>query len=170
MRRCLEGDRSAFDDIVRLHSPRVWRISRRLLIDPDMAEDVAQETFVRAWRYLRSFDQSRRLDAWLAGITVRQCRKANARLARRREAASRAAREAKGDATTPRGRIERAEMVERALGLLPLGQREVVVLRYLEGYSAVEIATGLGLRAGTVRKRLYDARRSLRELLSEEIR
>jgi RNA polymerase sigma-70 factor (ECF subfamily) len=145
------------------HYPGVYRYLLWLTGRPEVAEDLAQETFLRAWRYLDAFDDRGCLQVWLHGIARREFMRAH-----RRDPAP-ASLEAVGDVAAPAGSGEIGSLeIREALRKLPEEQREAVVLHYLEGHSSVEIARIVGAPEGTVRYRLAQARERLRRELGED--
>src|SRR5678815_2727093 len=83
--RAITGDRAAFEEIVLRHERRVLTLALRLLGTAEDAQDVAQEVFLRAFKYLRRFDTSKPLEPWLVRMTVNVCRRAGHRRTRNRE-------------------------------------------------------------------------------------
>src|SRR5215510_9029334 len=69
IRRAVDGDAAAWEALMRAHQEAVFRLAYLILGDPDDAEDVAQETFLRAWKHLKGFDSTRPLRPWLLSIT-----------------------------------------------------------------------------------------------------
>lgn len=162
-----------FDDIVAEHSTRVHRVVRRVISDPDMVADVVQETFIRAWRGIARFRGDSSVSTWLHRIAV------NTALTARRRAATARNRIAEFDddmmaESTPsidperRGEvIDLRRRLEAALEHLPPGQKTVVVLKDMEGWSHGEIATRLGITESAAKVRLHRAHRKLASLLEE---
>jgi len=159
------GDRSAFEGIYRLHAGRIYAICRRLTGSATEAEDLTQETFLRAWQRLPEPEPDRRLGAWLRRVAVNlACDGFRARRSRgtpelfddRTEA--RAVRQA-GPAAQPRGDLE-----EAILGL-PDGARTAFVLFDVYGYRHEEIAALTGMAVGTSKAQVHRARRLLRRAL-----
>lgn len=172
--RALGGDRGAFADLIRIHRPRVQRVALRIVGNPEDAEDVAQEAFVRAWSGLGRLREGARLGPWLLGITVHLSR--DFLRARGRRAEEAAARLLDADATGgpasrapgPRALTSAAELrarVDLAIAALPTQLRVPFVLRALEGQSFDDIASITGVRPATVRTQMVQARRALRRSL-----
>jgi len=165
VRRAQHGDVGAFEALYRAHVNRVYAVTLRLTGDPDLAQDLTQEAFVRAWRKLGSFRGESAFSTWLHPLAV------NVALSERR---SRRRREARVTTTDDLGGLERdatpaagghALDLERALGQLPEGAREVFVLHDVYGYTHEEIGGQLGIAAGTSKAQLHRARQLLREAL-----
>lgn len=157
----------AFAALVERHQEQVLRLARHLLRDSDAARDVAQDAFLRAFRSLASYKPELSFRSWLMKITVNAARDHQARRASWRlrpiEDASRIA--AAGDTAAE---VESAVLLDQVRGLvaeLSPREREVFVLRDLEGLEVEEIADVLGLEPPTVRRHLARARLRLRELL-----
>jgi RNA polymerase sigma-70 factor, ECF subfamily len=167
--RLKAGDPRAFEVFVVTHQHRVFSIALRMLGSRAEAEDIAQETFLRAHRAIGEFRGEARLGTWLYGIASRLClnRLASAprRLERGGDDALLRLPAPAGDAA---GALERSELeaaLQQAIAELPEERRIVVVLRDLEGLAYEEIATALGLELGTVRSRLHRARNDLKAKL-----
>ncbi len=147
--------RAPFESIVALHGARVWRVCRALLDEAD-ADDAWSETFLAALEAYPRLAHHERIEGWLVTIAHRKA----IDLLRRRsrlevgEVPDRAAPEASRDLD-----------LARALALLPLRQREAVVLHHLGGLPFIEVAAALGSSADAARRASSDGVRRLRELL-----
>lgn len=169
--RAGRGDAAAVQALVARKLPRVLTLAARLLNDPTEAEDVAQETFVRAWRQAPRWRPGQaRFDTWLHTVALNLCRD---RLRRRREvtAAEPPERPDPG-AGAEAGLIarERQARVAAALAELPERQREAVVLRTYQGLSQVDAAAALGVSVEAVESLVARARRALRVALADLVR
>ncbi len=167
--RLRAGDARAFEELVTAHQHRVYGVALRMLGNGAEAEDVAQETFLRAYRAIAGFRGEARLSTWLYGIAARLClnRLASGERRRVRQGEERLTRLATGEAD-PAARLEQSELetaLHRAIAELSDERRIVVVLRDLEGLSYEEIAAALDLEPGTVRSRLHRARMDLKDKL-----
>ena len=151
------------------HQHRVFSIALRMLGSRAEAEDIAQDTFLRAHRAIGDFRGEARLGTWLYGIAARLCLNRIASAPRRLERADDAALlRLPAPAADAAGALERSELaaaLQEAIAELPEERRIVVVLRDLEGLSYEEIAATLGLELGTVRSRLHRARNDLKAKL-----
>jgi RNA polymerase sigma-70 factor, ECF subfamily len=163
------GDRDAFDELVLRHHPAVIGLVRALTGGREDAEDLAQETFVRAWKSLRSFRGESSFRTWLHRVAINVIRTFHAREARmrrfvlpRREAPQEPASSAPPIDTD----LARRQIVERSLAALPEDLRVAVTLRDLQGLEYREIAEMLALPIGTVESRIFRARQRLRPLLA----
>jgi RNA polymerase sigma-70 factor (ECF subfamily) len=161
------GDRSAFAELVRRYHTNVIGVVYRLCGDPDLAEDAAQEAFVRAWLNLNTYRPLTPWRNWLYRIAV------NAALDMlRRERSTLALDDAPplhSDSPDPHAALEqkeREDLVRRAILTLPPASRAVLVLREYGGLSYREIAEALDIPLGTVMSRLSSARQHLREHLA----
>ena len=166
VRRAQAGDTAAFERLYRAHAPRVFALALRLTGDRAAAEELLQDTFVRAWERLGGFRGEATLASWLHRLTVTVLL-GEARSARRRDArAQRAAPPDPADTTVaaedaPLDRID----LERALATLPPGARLVFVLHDIEGWRHDEIARLTGNAPATMRAQLHRARHLLMERL-----
>lgn len=167
--RLRSGEARAFEELVVAHQHRVFGVAVRMLGNAAEAEDVAQETFLRAHRAVATFRGEAKLSTWLYGIASRLCLNrlgaGERRLARGGETELGRLAEPTADpaADLERGEVEQA--LHRAIAELPDDRRVVVVLRDLEGLSYEEIAAALNLELGTVRSRLHRARMDLKDKL-----
>ena len=160
------GDLQAFERLYRDHERRVFALCLRLSSNPELAEELTQEVFIRAWRKLGSFRGHSAFSSWLYPLTV------NVALTERRSRRRRLARvvptddvmtlEPKAPAPTPETGFD----LEKAMTRLPPGARRVFVLHDVEGRTHEEIASLLGLAPGTSKAQLHRARRLLREALA----
>jgi len=167
--RLKAGDTKAFEILVMTYQHRVFSIALRMLGSRAEAEDIAQDTFLRAHRAIGDFRGEARLGTWLYGIASRLCLNRLASAPRRLERADDAALlRLPAPAADAAGALERGELaaaLQEAIAELPEERRIVVVLRDLEGLSYEDIAATLGLELGTVRSRLHRARNDLKAKL-----
>src|SRR5205809_1979072 len=155
-----------FEAMLAESSMLVFRVAYGVLRNREDAEDVTQETFARAFARFRQLRDRDRFRPWLVRMTWRLA------INRQRADRRRALRE-QGHAAAPPVETtpdvlasrERAEQLWRAIDALPERLRLVIVLGAIRGYDIAEVASLLGLREGTVKSRLFTARRQLRELL-----
>jgi RNA polymerase sigma-70 factor, ECF subfamily len=163
--RCLRGDASAFEPLVARYQRVLFGVALRLVSDYEDARDVTQNTFIRAYEHLESFDPERRFFSWIYRIAVNES--LNLRRARRPQEGLAASLQVTGGQTAAVERRETAERVERALGQLSEEYREVVLLRYFADLSYAEIGEAVGIPEKTVKSRLFSARQRLAVLLGE---
>jgi RNA polymerase sigma-70 factor (ECF subfamily) len=156
VRAAAAGDVAAFDQLVRAYQQHVWRFLRRLLGDDGTAEDVAQETFLRLHRRLDSFGFQSKFSTWVLQIA----RNAGIDELRRRERRARLAASAPPAvvATDP---VDARVELDAALASLPVDMREALVLIEVFGLRYQEAGAALGVPAGTVKSRVFHARRRL---------
>jgi len=166
--RSRQGDLAAFEALARRYQSRVYGYALRIVGDIHEAEDLTQESLLRAYRSLARFDPTQRFVGWLFGIAAHVCRDCLRRRGRSREHTSEAAADARSD-RTPRDEAADAEergRVQQAVRSLPIKYREVIVLHYLEEMSYEEVAASLGIRPDAARRRALRAREMLRSRLS----
>ena len=163
IRRAQQGDAEAIRDLYRRYAPRVYAVVRRLAGDDQLAEDWAQEAWLRAFRALPNFRGEARFSTWLHRIAV------NSALHGKRWRERRVQREvAMPEAAEPRTRSEHVVLrlsLQRALDTLPEGMRQIIVLHDVEGYTHEEIGDLLGIAPGTSKSQLFKARARLRQWL-----
>lgn len=161
------GDDSAFTTIVSRYQPAVFRWALMFARDPDEAEDVAQEVFVRAHRQLSQYRSDGSLEAWLYAITRRAAyQMLRTRNRRSRLVLSPGARPSRDVYTTdPGGRVDReraAAVIREMFSELPPRQREIFDLIDLQGLTPAEVAERTGLKPVSVRANLFKARSTIR--------
>jgi len=171
VQRARAGDTRAFERLYREHVGKVYGLCLRMTRDPALAEDCTQEAFVNAWRALDRFETRSSLRTWLHRIAV------NAVLAKRRRVTpvlvGSEETDAEDEAVETEWTLEtplEVKEIETAIGELPDGARDVLVLYAIYGYSHAEAAQMLGLAEGTCKAQLHRARGLLRERLGVEVR
>lgn len=176
IRRAVQGDAVAFDRLVELYSPRVYALAYRLVDNPDDAQDIAQEAFLRVYHALPRYKAESAFSTWLYRIVTNACYDELKRRRRRPQpfTETETADDARADAL-PGGenpedatlRHERQRAVQQAIAALPEHFRVVLVLYDLQGFSYQEIADILRQHVGTVKSRLNRARNLLREKMRD---
>jgi RNA polymerase sigma-70 factor (ECF subfamily) len=177
-RSAARGDRRAFGQLVDLHKRTVYGLCFRLLRDAEDARDAAQESFVRAYAAVSTYDPAQPFAPWVLRIARNHCLDL---LRRRPPAAQRVELDAEPDEGAPRElpdpdavrgddaleRRQLAGLLERAVGELPPNYREVVHLFHVEHLSYKEIASTMDVPIGTVMTWLHRARGRLRVALED---
>jgi RNA polymerase sigma-70 factor, ECF subfamily len=163
--RACEGDPLAVRALYERHAPRVFAVIRRIAGDDDLAQDYAQDTWVRAVRALPTFRGEARFSTWLHRIAVNTALEG----ARREDRRDRWAGDMPEAVPAEPGLRDPllATRMEDALDRLPEGMRRVLVLHDVEGYTHEEIGGLLGVNPGTSKSQLFKARARMRELLHE---
>lgn len=180
--RTLAGEEAAFDELVRRHQSRVYHLAYRMCRHRDLADDWAQEAFVRAYDQLRRFDASRPFVPWLLKVATNVFLN-QARVKRPATLSLDAPDDAPfgGDeqplqladlAPTPAQTLEQREfsqLVNSAIAQLPDKYRLVILLRHMEEMEYDDIADAMQIPIGTVKTFLHRGRERLRELLEPVI-
>jgi RNA polymerase sigma-70 factor (ECF subfamily) len=173
VRRAQSGHRGAFDLLVRKYQGKVLSVARRYARHPQLAEDIAQETLIRAYRGLQQFRGDSSFYTWLYRITVNSARSEIAARQRDRGMVSLEGPRGTGmeensiyltDANTPELTAvadEIRDTVNTALDALPAEQRRAIGLREIDGLSYEEIAVATDTPLGTVRSRIFRARETI---------
>lgn len=171
IRQARGGDQAAWVNIVRRHQEPVFRLAYLRLGDADAAEDVTQETFIRAYRALSGFDPAHPLRPWLLHIALNLARNRQRALGRYLSALRRWALEVPvespglEDAAAVRGEaLELWQAVKR----LPALDQEVIYLRYFLDMPVEQAATALSVRPGTVKSRTHRALKRLRAVIERD--
>jgi RNA polymerase sigma-70 factor, ECF subfamily len=170
--RLRDGDRAAVETAYLAHHVAIRGFARRLVGDPAAAEDIVHETFVALPRAIRRFRGDASLRGFLIGVAANHSRRHLRSAMRRRRATERLAahqdtQPCAVDATDQLISRQLAGRLWAALDQLPLDQRVVFVLCEAEQRTSVEVAEIVGAPEGTVRTRLFHAKRKLREMLGE---
>jgi RNA polymerase sigma-70 factor (ECF subfamily) len=168
------GDIDAFTAIVEAYHARCVRFARAMLRNPDDAEDMVQETFVRLYRALPRYEERQRFESWLFQILGNCCRTANTAFQRH---ASRTTRDEEAVERVPslddpaaQFDHEWSEAVKRALAEVPEYNREFFLLHYIEGFSYEEVERMTGVKQSALKMRVKRASDQLRSRLTEETR
>jgi RNA polymerase sigma-70 factor (ECF subfamily) len=171
--RARGGDEAAYEEIVRMHQGIAFRTAYLLAGDAGLAEEAAQDAFVKAYRALARFRRGAPFRPWLLQIVANEARNRRRGAGRRAgaELRARAAEPSGGAAPSPETTVlddERRRRLFVALNELREEERLVVALRYVLDLSEAETAAALGVRPGTAKSRLSRALARLRERLEEE--
>jgi RNA polymerase sigma-70 factor (ECF subfamily) len=176
VQRTVAGDQKAFELLVIKYQRRIERLIGRMVRDVDLVEDIAQETFIRAYRALHQFRGEAQFYTWLYRIAVNTAKKALVDMKRDPTVSEAALRSADDDDETYRpgnepisdetpesvlAANEIAAAVNAAMEALPAELRQAVQLREIEGMSYEEIAEVMDCPIGTVRSRIFRAREAI---------
>jgi RNA polymerase sigma-70 factor (ECF subfamily) len=166
--RAQAGDRFAFGELAASCADRLFAVAARILRDPEAAGDVLQAVLVDIWRDLPSLRDPDRFDAWAHRMVVNRCR-AHFRSARRLPMTIGLV---PGDRSVADAQawVGNRDQLERAFARLSADQRAVLVLTYYRDLSVGQVAACLGVSAGTVKSRLFAARRAMRAGLEADER
>jgi len=167
------GNRSAFGELVVRYERRVLRVILQFVRDRDQADDLAQETFIRAYQRLDQFDPSRRFGPWLfrigVNLTLDYLRRRKRRGWWSLFSESNSDRPPEPPTVDPREALDLSQEVQRVLEQLPETYRTVIVLRDLENFSTSEIAAVLNRKEATIRWRLAEARTRFKQLWTKRL-
>ncbi len=167
-----QGNPEAFDAIVAEMRDRIYSLTLHALRDPGAAEDLAQETFVKAYRKLGTLKDPASCERWLYQIAVNLVRDHGRRKSLERRTLQALSHDV-AEELPPQAAADEAGALHRAiLGAvdeLPEHHREVFVMREIQGLSHAAIARALGIPEGTVWSRLSFARRALQQKLRKEV-
>jgi len=172
VKRVQDGDKRAFDVLVRKYQFKIVKLISRYVQDPSEALDVAQEAFLKAYRALPGFRGDSAFYTWLYRIAINTAKNHLVALGRRppiSDIDSQDAEQFAGESylkeyATPEGLLLRDEIEEtvfKAIDDLPEDLRTAITLRELEGLSYEEIAQAMGCPIGTVRSRIFRAREAI---------
>jgi RNA polymerase sigma-70 factor, ECF subfamily len=172
--RCLAGDQSAWDEIVRNHRRKVFNLAYKFVGRHDEAEDLTQDIFLRIFKSLHTFDRRANFQTWLISISRNLCidhyrsvRKERETMAREVDAADLMPVSGERGPDRQLEALDTKDLVRQALTMLPATLREAVMLRDLQEFSYLEIADKLGLPEGTVKSRINRGRLELARAISK---
>ena len=157
VRAAQDGDIDAFEAIVRRHQAAVYRVARRMLGSSADAQDVTQDTFVRAWRHLGRFRSDSAVSTWLYRIVTRRCLDLIA-TSRPTEHLDEDLQTSGTDPSENAEQRERLRAITHAIAMLPAEQRAALVLREFEALSYQDVADVLGTTVPAIKGRIHRAR------------
>ncbi len=166
IRRVRAGEHSAFDRLVHAYMRQAFQMAYRVVGQREDAEDLVQESFLAAFQYLDSFDETRPFGPWLMRIVLNRGANLRRARARRQMEPETDAESAAPSALEQSERREMREVLTRALATLSERQRLIVTMFDVDGLTSTEIGERLALAPGTVRWHLHEARRVLRGALA----
>ena len=165
---CLNSDQQAWEAIVRQYRRRVFNVAYKFVGRHDEAEDLTQEIFLKVFRALNTFDRRANFQTWLISISRNLCidhyrsvRKERETIDRHVDAADLSPAARGPDPLSTLQRLDRRELLRRAMLELPTALREAVLLRDIQEFSYQEIAQRLKLPEGTVKSRINRGRHEL---------
>jgi RNA polymerase sigma-70 factor (ECF subfamily) len=176
--RTVAGDQKAFELLVIKYQRRIQRLIGRMVRDVDLVEDIAQETFIRAYRALAQFRGEAQFYTWLYRIAVNTAKKALMELKRDPTVSENSFKSGQSDESDETSPLENelissetpdavlagkeiAQMVNAAMEALPEELRQAITLREIEGLSYEEISEAMNCPIGTVRSRIFRAREAI---------
>ena len=170
IRHAVDGDIAAWEALMRAHQEAVFRLAYLIVGDPDDAEDVAQETFLRAWKHLRGFDATRPLRPWLLSIASNLSSNRRRSAGRYFAALTRAFRDEPAPATVEDKSSEKSQADElwKAVQKLNMQDQQIVYLRYFLNLPIAEAAQVLQVAEGTIKSRLSRALEKLRDIINHD--
>ncbi len=172
VRATLHGETSAFGAIVERYWNMIVALALTKMSDPTEAEDVAQESFLKAYSHLHTLQKPSRLVGWLSKIAIQQCansvrRNVRCKIAFGCKATPIEELDDQSVKKNPAGLSEsQIHFVRHTVAQMPEKLRQLIIMRFVAGFSAVQIAEKLGKRPGTIRVMLHRAYNLLREDLA----
>lgn len=179
VRAVLDGDVNAFEMLVREYEKNVYNLALRMVGNSEDAADMSQEAFIKAYNSLNSFRGDSKFSVWLYRIVSNVCLDF-IRSRKRKQTVSLSVEDDNGedveldiadDTQSPERLMDKQltrDAVRRGLASLPPGQRQILLLREIQGLSYDEIAEVLNVEAGTVKSRIFRARKKLSAFLLED--
>ncbi len=183
VRKTLSGDKSAFDRLVKIASPRVFGIIHRFFHEKHQAEDIAQEVFIRAYKSLHTFAQEKPFTNWLSTITVRMCYKELKKEKNNPEKTETSLTSGSNSIIDylcfapaalnrmgPEKKLILKELTEKILIKLSAKERMILVLTEVEGKNIKEVSSLMGISTVNVKVSNYRARKNARKILNSLIK
>ena len=179
VRKVLQGDVNAFEKLVTEYEKAVYAIAQRMTGNPEDAADMTQETFIKAYNSLGSFRGDSKFSVWLYRIANNVCldflrsrsRKPTVSLSVEDDEGEESQLDVADESQSPELLLERGltrDAVRRGLDTLPPDYRQILLLREIQGLSYEEISSALGIDLGTVKSRIFRARKKLCTFLIED--
>lgn len=179
VRLAKKGDTDAFEQLVEMHSSRIYSIALRMVGNPTDAEDLAQEAFLRIWKGLEGFNMDAKFSTWAYRLTTNVCidylrkekKNNNVPLFTEDDEGEETELQIPDERYSPEQKMEQEQLrqsVEQAMNSLDPQYRQILTLRELGGLSYDEIARQLELKEGTVKSRIARAREHMRRLLTAD--
>ena len=180
VRRVVNGDHAAFEQLMRTHNRRLYRLARASLRDDAEAKDALQDAYLCAYRSMAQFRGEAALSTWLSRLVLNECLGRHRRSTRRQNVIPIVSSESNPDAVArvadplelpdkAFGRAQMRAVLERKVNELPENYRVVFVLRSVEKMSVEDTALALDIPPETVRSRHFRAKSLLRESLAQEV-
>ncbi len=161
-------DEQAWETLLQKHQEAVFRLAYLFMSDADEAEDIAQDTFLRAYRFIHTFDSSRSFRPWLLSITANLARNCLRSLRRYLGALQRFAHGEPQPVPSLRESEDEAQQLWEQIRRMRLEDQQVLYLRYFLELSDMEISVALSIPVGTVKSRLHRALGRLRSQMARE--
>ena len=175
----LDGDVNAFETLVKEYEKNVYNLALRMTGNSEDAADMSQEAFIKAYNSLSSFRGDSKFSVWLYRIVSNVCldylrsrtRKPTVSLSTENDDGEEVELDIADESQSPELLLDRSltrDAVRRGLASLPPDHREILLLREIQGLSYEEIAAALDLEAGTVKSRIFRARKKLSSFLIKD--
>ena len=175
----LDGDVNAYEALVKEYEKNVYNLALRMTGNSEDAADMAQEAFIKAYNSLTAFRGDSKFSVWLYRIVSNVCldflrsrsRKQTVSLSTENDDGEEVELDIADETHSPEQLLDRSltrDAVRRGLAALPPDHREILLLREIQGLSYEEIADVLGLEAGTVKSRIFRARKKLCSVLIKD--
>lgn len=179
IRAVLNGDVNAFETLVKEYEKNVYNLALRMTGNSEDAADMSQEAFIKAYNSLSSFRGDSKFSVWLYRIVSNVCldylrsrtRKPTVSLSTENDDGDEVELDIADETQSPELLLDRSltrDAVRRGLASLPPDHREILLLREIQGLSYEEIAAALDLEAGTVKSRIFRARKKLSSFLIKD--
>jgi len=168
VRRSQSGDTEAFSELVRRHQHIIYNVAYRFMRDTALAEDMAQEAFLKAYRLLKGFRGDCSFSTWMYRVTCSVCLTELNRRKRRGEVELQP-RHAGLAAVHPSDSTDMPEHIRRCVGRLSDRYSTIITLYYLRGISYEEICQVMEIPMGTLKTWMFRARKQLRKIVEKEV-
>lgn len=167
--QCLDGNADSYSVLVERYKTMVYNVAFRMVGDADTAKDIAQESFLAAYKGLRQFKFESKFSSWLYRIVLNKCRD-HLRLAKETVTTDDIAAVRPDPGPSPEQAVaarQNTDILQRALKQLPADYREVLILKHIEGLDYQEIAAITGAGIPALKVRAHRGREMLRKVLEQ---
>lgn len=184
IRQCLQGRKEAFGGLVDKYHRRVYNLAYRLTSNPERAKDISQEAFIRVYRSLDKYNPKFKFSSWLLKTVSNLCidyhrSKPNQTSSLDNLLAAGGEGAIRDDGEGPKGTEEQLEerlesmelqgIIQEGIDMLPIDYKAVVVLRHIQNFSYKEISGILNLPMGTIKARIFRARKLMKNFLESRL-
>lgn len=180
IKKCKKGDLDAFETLIKNHQKRAYNIALKMLKNPEDAMDISQEAFIKVFKYIDSYNNKSSFSTWIYRIVINTCldyiKKNKNNVLYLDEPINTddgsIKREITDNKNNPEKILEKKinnEDINKAISMLKVKHRMIIILRDIQGFSYEEISKMLNLPLGTVKSRVKRARENLRKIILEKV-
>jgi RNA polymerase sigma factor (sigma-70 family) len=169
IRNCLDGDADSYSILINRYKTMIYNVAFRMVGDEDTAKDLAQESFIAAYRGLGQFRFGSKFSSWLYSIAMNKCRD-HLKLEKESVSTDEISDIMPASGTSPERTVaaeQSKDILQRALDALPVEYRQVLILKHIEEFDYQEIANITGTSISALKVRAHRGREMLKKILEE---